>query len=65
MRVILQRVSKASVTIDNKVTASIEQGLLVFLGISHEDTEYDIDWLVQKMSNIRMLDIPSTNLTNN
>ena len=45
MRAVIQRVTKASVTIAGKVHASIEDGLLVFLGIEDSDTEEDIEWL--------------------
>lgn len=50
----IQRVTKASVTIDNKLLAAIEQGLLVLLGITHEDTQEDIDWLVNKIIGMRI-----------
>lgn len=54
MRVVIQRVSEASVTIDNKQHATIEQGLLILLGITHEDTQEDIDWLVGKIIGMRI-----------
>ena len=54
MRVVIQRVIEASVTIDNKQHATIEQGLLILLGITHEDTQEDIDWLVGKIIGMRI-----------
>jgi len=54
MRTIIQRVSKASVSIDGKLTASIGNGLLVLLGIEDADRQEDIDFLVKKISNLRI-----------
>ena len=54
MRVILQRVSKASVSIDEKVKSQIAKGLLILLGIENEDTEEDIYWLSKKIVNLRI-----------
>ncbi|MCM8568997.1 D-aminoacyl-tRNA deacylase [Gramella jeungdoensis] len=54
MRAVLQRVSKASVTIDHKVCAVIHEGLLILLGIEEEDNEDDIDWLCRKIINMRI-----------
>jgi D-tyrosyl-tRNA(Tyr) deacylase len=54
MRVLLQRVSEASVTIDQKVKGSIQQGILILLGIESNDTSEDIDWLVQKIEKLRI-----------
>jgi len=54
MRAVIQRVTKASVTIAGKVHASIEDGLLVFLGIEDSDTEEDIEWLSNKIVNLRI-----------
>ena len=54
MRVVIQRVSEASVTIDGVVKSSIGPGLLILLGIGHEDDETDIDYLVKKMSALRI-----------
>jgi D-aminoacyl-tRNA deacylase len=56
LKVVLQRVSSASVTIDEKVVANIEIGLLVLVGIEDADTEEDIDWLVGKITQIRIFD---------
>lgn len=54
MITVIQRVTEASVTIDNKVTASIASGLLVLAGIEDADTQEDIDWLAQKIVNLRI-----------
>ena len=54
MKVVIQRVSKASVTIDDKKVANIKKGLLIFLGIVNEDTQEDIDFLVRKTTNLRI-----------
>ena len=54
MKIVLQRVSSASVTIDNKIVADIQKGLLVLVGIEDADTQEDIDWLVNKVTNIRV-----------
>lgn len=54
MRVVLQRVASASVRIENKLVANINEGLLILLGITTEDTHEDIDWLVKKIVNLRI-----------
>jgi D-tyrosyl-tRNA(Tyr) deacylase len=54
MRVVIQRVSEASVTIDRKKVAAINKGLLVLLGITDADTQEDIDYLVRKTANLRI-----------
>ena len=54
MRVVIQRVSKASVSIGDRVTASIERGLTVFVGIEEADTTEDIDWLSNKIVHLRI-----------
>ena len=54
MRAVIQRVIRANVTIDGKVHASIEDGLLVLLGIEDADTEEDIEWLSGKIVNLRI-----------
>ncbi len=54
MRAVLQRVSEASVTIDNAVKSEIGIGLLVLLGIEDADEQEDIDWLVKKIINMRI-----------
>ncbi len=54
MRVVVQRVSQASVTINEKVKSSIGQGLLILLGIEDADVDDDINWLVNKISQLRI-----------
>ena len=54
MRAVIQRVSKASVTIDNKIYSQIENGLLVLVGIEDADTAEDIEWLSGKIVNLRV-----------
>lgn len=56
MRVIIQRVKDASVTIDGVVKSSIGSGLLILLGIEEADSKEDIDWLVAKIINLRIFD---------
>ena len=54
MRIVIQRVSEATVTIDGKIKGKIGVGLLVLLGIESEDTQSDIDWLVGKIARLRI-----------
>ncbi len=54
MRVLIQRVSSASVKIDGDIKGEIAQGVLLLLGIENEDTEQDIDWLCGKISRMRI-----------
>ena len=54
MKVVIQRVSKASVTVNKTKIASIDKGLLILLGIVNEDTQEDIDYLVRKTANLRI-----------
>jgi D-tyrosyl-tRNA(Tyr) deacylase len=54
MRVVLQRVSQASVTVEGNKTADIQKGLLVLVGIEDTDTREDIDWLVGKIIKMRI-----------
>ena len=56
MKVVLQRVSSASVSIDNKVVADIQTGLLVLVGIEDADNQEDINWLTSKIANIRIFE---------
>ncbi len=56
MRVVIQRVSNASVTIDGTVKSKIGKGLLILLGIENADTQEDIDWLAGKISRLRIFD---------
>jgi D-tyrosyl-tRNA(Tyr) deacylase len=54
MRVVLQRVASASVTVSEKIVAEIQKGLLVLVGIEDADTQEDIDWLVTKITQLRI-----------
>jgi D-aminoacyl-tRNA deacylase len=54
MRVVIQRVSQSSVTIDGKLTSQIGQGLLVLLGIEDADGQEDVEWLTAKIVNLRI-----------
>ena len=54
MRVVIQRVSEAAVRVDGKIVGEIKQGLMVLLGIETADTEEDIDWLLNKILNLRI-----------
>lgn len=54
MRAVIQRVGHASVTIEGKVKASIQQGFLILLGVCNEDTMEDVEWLVKKIANLRV-----------
>ena len=54
MRAVIQRVSKASVTIEGKINGKIENGLLILLGIEDADTAEDIQWLSNKIVNLRI-----------
>ena len=56
MRALIQRVSHASVTIDNQLKSSIQQGLLVLIGIEDSDTNEDSEWLTSKLVNLRIFD---------
>ena len=56
MKVVIQRVSMSNVTIEGKKVASIDKGLLILLGIVNEDTQEDINWLSNKIANLRIFD---------
>ena len=56
MRVVIQRVKHASVTIDGNIKSAIEKGLLILLGIGEDDSEDDIKWLVNKIVGLRIFD---------
>jgi len=56
MRVVIQRVSEASVTVDHSLITSMAKGLLVLVGIEDADTEEDIFWLSNKIINLRIFD---------
>jgi D-tyrosyl-tRNA(Tyr) deacylase len=54
MRAVIQRVSRASVTIEGTIKSEIKQGFLILLGICEEDSIEDVDWLVKKIANLRV-----------
>lgn len=54
MRVVIQRVSEASVTVENKTVSSIGSGLLIFVGIESVDDESDIEWITSKITGLRI-----------
>lgn len=56
MRALIQRVKNASVSVEGKLKSEIELGLLVLLGIVEDDTGEDIDWLMNKIANLRIFD---------
>lgn len=56
MRAVVQRVSRASVTVDGQIVGKIERGLLVFLGVTHADTEASADYLADKISGLRIFE---------
>lgn len=56
MRVVIQRVKSASVSINGIVESSIKDGLLILLGVCEEDNEADVDWLVRKIVGLRIFD---------
>lgn len=56
MKIVIQRVSRASVTIDGKIKSSIGKGYLILLGIGVDDNEEDMNWLVKKVVGLRVFD---------
>lgn len=56
MRILIQRVEKASVTINERIKSSISKGLLILIGIENDDNEEDIEWLANKTVNLRIFD---------
>ena len=56
MRIVIQRVSHASVTIEGNVKSAIQKGYLILLGICEQDTSEDIDWLVRKVIGLRVFE---------
>ena len=56
MRVVVQRVEKAHVEVNNKTVGKIDNGLLLLVGFTHTDTEKEIDWMVNKVINLRIFD---------
>ena len=58
MKVVIQRVSEASVKVADKTVGSIDKGLLILLGITHDDSLADIQWLCHKIVNLRIFNDP-------
>ncbi|MDR1090975.1 MAG: D-tyrosyl-tRNA(Tyr) deacylase [Prevotella sp.] len=56
MRILVQRVTKASVTIDDNIKSKIGKGILIFVGIEEADNKEDIEWLTNKIVNLRIFD---------
>ncbi|KAF2957673.1 D-tyrosyl-tRNA(Tyr) deacylase [Thermotoga sp. Ku-13t] len=56
MRAVVQRVHRASVTVDGKLVGCIDRGLLVYLGVGKNDTEKDVDWMCEKIANLRIFE---------
>lgn len=56
MRAVIQRVSRASVAVNGEVKSAIGQGFLILLGVCEEDTTEDVEWLVKKISMLRVFD---------
>ena len=56
MRALIQRVKKGSVEVDNRVVSNINQGIVLFIGIENSDDENDINWITQKVSQLRIFD---------
>lgn len=56
MRIVIQRVSRASVTIDGTVKSAIKKGYMILIGICEDDTTEDVDWLVRKVVGLRVFD---------
>lgn len=56
MRIVVQRVLESSVSVDGSITGSIEQGLLILVGITHGDSKEKIDYLINKILNLRIFD---------
>ena len=56
MRALIQRVKKGSVEVDNRIVSNINQGIVLFIGIENSDDENDINWISQKVSQLRIFD---------
>ena len=54
MRAVIQRVKHASVTVDNQIVGEIKQGFLVLLGVTHSDTDKEVEWLAKKITDLRV-----------
>ncbi|MDF2379594.1 MAG: D-aminoacyl-tRNA deacylase [Candidatus Gracilibacteria bacterium] len=60
MKIVLQRVDQASVSVDSEIIGRIDQGVLVYLGITHGDGEEQMEYVISKMLNLRIFDDPET-----
>lgn len=56
MRAVVQRVTRAQVTVDGEITGAIERGLVVLLGVAHDDTKADAEYLAPKIASLRIFD---------
>ncbi len=56
MRAVVQRVTRARVTVDSEIVGEIDQGLVVLLGVAHDDTKADADYLAPKIASLRIFD---------
>lgn len=56
MRILVQRSLNSSVSVNNKITGSIEKGLVLFVGFTHTDTSKEVDYLINKVLNLRIFD---------
>ena len=56
MRALIQRVKKGSVEVDNKIISTIDQGIVLFIGIENADTNVDVEWICKKVSQLRIFD---------
>lgn len=56
MRAVVQRVASSRVSVDENITGEIERGLLVLLGVTHEDSSADVDYLLEKIVNLRIFE---------
>lgn len=56
MKILLQRVTQASVTVDNKIVGEIGRGFVLLLGVTHTDTQQEADWLANKVAGIRLFE---------
>lgn len=54
MKAVIQRVTQASVTVEGEIKATIQQGLLVLLGVAQEDTAQEVDWICKKITQMRI-----------
>lgn len=60
MKIILQKVDQASVSVDSKIIGKIDQGLLVYIGITHGDGDEQMEYFINKILNLRLYDDPET-----